>query len=169
MFVHAVIAEQVLPRPGFATELSEQSKFLSLLSRLEGDISTLSGLGPALPFFGDTQLYWPSWMFGTFDISSTLRAIDFSPDGSAQLPHSDLVPDRLLDIATLPLSPGAAAGAESRWQGRWFSTLADTLDNNLRVNLGLGVPSARIVEDRAANARAEVLAAGRARVCRSDD
>ena len=107
-------------------------------------------------------------MFGTFNIHSTLEAASYRSDASIRPPPgSALLPDRLADIATLSLAPGAAAGAESEWEGRWFSTLADTLDNSLRVNLGLGVPSARIIEERAANARAEIEAGRTARVARA--
>ena len=44
-------------------------------------------------------------------------------------------------------------------RARYFSTLADSWENNLRVNLGLGAPSASIIEDRAFNAQELAAAA----------
>jgi hypothetical protein len=100
-------------------------------------------------------------MFGTFNVTSSLRSVTYR-NGSSLAPLATAgVPARLADIATLPLQPGAVTGSENEWEARWYSTLADSLDNNLRVNLGLGVPSARIIEDRAANGRAEMQSSGR--------
>lgn len=58
-----------------------------------------------------------------------------------------------LQAAEVPADEGGL-GSRYRFRQRWFSTLPDTLDNNLRVNLGLGMPHDAIIADRAFNTRA---------------
>jgi hypothetical protein len=59
----------------------------------------------------------------------------------------------LMQAAEVPAEEGGL-GSGYRLRQRWYSTLPDTLDNNLRVNLGLGMPRDAIIADRAFNTRA---------------
>jgi hypothetical protein len=81
----------------------------------------------------DRQLYWPPWMFGEFDVAASL----VSKSGNAAR-----VPAYGFGFA--PEAAAAAAAAIPSTLGyrvRYFSTLADTAENNLKVQLGLGVPT----------------------------
>ena len=97
---------------------------------------------PPLPFGGDNQLYWPRWVFGSWTARSTLSEASF-PSG---------VPlDRLTAVCnSVELSKTMVQDLH------FFSTLADSSRNNMRVTLGLGVPEAEIIEDRQYNYRTDL-------------
>mmetsp|Transcript_12862 Transcript_12862/g.20213 ORF Transcript_12862/g.20213 Transcript_12862/m.20213 type:complete len:204 (-) Transcript_12862:888-1499(-) len=50
--------------------------FLELRGRLEKS-SGVESMGPSLPW-AETQMYWPSWMFGAWQASTELKAVKFS-------------------------------------------------------------------------------------------
>jgi len=81
-----------------------------------------------LPFMqSDRQLYWPPWMFGEFDVDASLVS---TPGNGAGVPAYGF-----------GFAPAAAIPSPLRYRARYFSTLADTAENNLKVQLGLGVPT----------------------------
>lgn len=96
----------------------------------------------ALPF-SPNQLYYPAWLFGEYQVSSILCKKTF-PLGTK------FVPARM-GGGTFR-SGSEDIGDVLEMNARYFSTLADSFENNLRVNLGLGIPSASIIEDRIYNA-----------------
>jgi len=104
-----------------------------LRSRLED--AAVQQRGGALPF-SPNQLYFPSWLFGEWQVSSRLRKKTF-PAGTTVLPPR-------LRQGTFRCST-EDVGDECEVRARFFSTLADSWENNLRVNLGLGAPSASII------------------------
>lgn len=77
-------------------------------------------------FIDDRQLYWPPWMFGEFDVVAS------TPSGGSE-------------SGAFAFGFGFAAGPPSptnkRYRARYFSTLADTAENNFKVQMGLGVPT----------------------------
>jgi hypothetical protein len=98
----------------------------------------------ALPF-SPNQLYYPSWVFGEFRVTSVLR--------KKTLPFGQKASPLNLQRDGSFRCGDEEEGDELEVRARYFSTLADSLENNVRVNLGLGAPSASIIEDRAFNAR----------------
>ena len=125
----------------FAQTGMESPESTFLRSRL--DDSNVQQRGKALPF-SPNQLYYPPWVFGEFEVAWTLRQKIF-PKGA------EAVPTRLRRGGSFRYST-EDVGDEWVVRARYFSTLADSWENNIRVNLGLGAPSASIIEDRAFNA-----------------
>lgn len=84
-------------------------------------------------------------MFGEWNVQSTFTAIH-TPLGNKY------VPDGFLQTAhQLPQDGGV--GSTYEYSLRFYSTLPDTLDNNMRVALGLGMPHDAIIADKAYNTR----------------
>ena len=125
----------------FAQTGMESPESTFLRSRL--DDSSVQQRGKALPF-SPNQLYYPPWVFGEYEVAWTLRQKTF-PKGA------EAVPTRLRRGGSFRYST-EDVGDELVVRARYFSTLADSWENNIRVNLGLGAPSASIIEDRAFNA-----------------
>ncbi|GFH19237.1 uncharacterized protein HaLaN_16152 [Haematococcus lacustris] len=78
------------------------------------------------------------WMFGEWRVSSSVR--------DTQLPLGPQFVDAALQAGDL------RGGPALQYTARWFSTLPDTWDNTVRVQLGL-LPTDAIVPDRAYNTR----------------
>ncbi len=91
--------------------------------------------GPSLAY--QRQLYYPSWLFGEWRVTSTLKAFT-TPRGER------FVPGRAAEAAAEDLNKPVTFAA------RFYSTLPDTRENGLRVALGL-LPRDAIIADRAFN------------------
>uniref|UniRef100_A0A7S0E9Z8 DUF6816 domain-containing protein n=1 Tax=Hanusia phi TaxID=3032 RepID=A0A7S0E9Z8_9CRYP len=88
----------------------------------------------------DQQLYLAPWMFGEWRCVEELTGRSGGEEELQELSAA---------CPWLPLR--GRVGSRWEYDVRFYSTLADSLENNLRVNLGLGVPRAEIIEDRAFN------------------
>lgn len=98
-----------------------------------------------MPPWAPKQLYYPRWMFGEWQVDMEFVALR-TPLGR------DYVPAGFLQAAEAPAEEGGL-GSTYAFRQRFYSTLPDTLDNQLRVNLGLGMPRDAIIPDRAFNTR----------------
>jgi len=98
------------------------------------------------PFDFNQELYYPAWMFGEWNCTAVLKQKVY-PYGTDYLPNQSL-------LEGSPRNRQEQPGNDSctTYSLRYFSTLANTLQNQLTVNLGTGVPATKIIQDRAYNA-----------------
>lgn len=121
-------------RPKLTTELG-RSRILA---------SELQPLQQNLPF-SDQELYYAPFLFGAWNATATLKRKVY-PYGADYLPSKTL-------LEGSPRNREEQVGNTCAYEVHYFSTLANTLQNQLTVNLGTGVPETRIIQDRAFNAR----------------
>ena len=140
--VAAIVPEEARIDPMTGLEPGDTPETVFLRTRL--DDSMVEQRWNALPF-SPNQLYYPSWVFGEFRVTSVLR--------KKTLPFGQKASPLNLQRDGSFRCGDEEEGDELEVRARYFSTLADSLENNVRVNLGLGAPSASIIEDRAFNAR----------------
>ena len=93
--------------------------------------------------FASQELYYPSFLFGEWNVTATLKQKAF-PFGR------DFVPTKSLYVGS-PRNRNEQVGDQTSYLAHYFSTLADTASNQLKVNLGLGVPEPKIIADRSYN------------------
>jgi hypothetical protein len=93
--------------------------------------------------FSSQELYYAPFLFGAWDVTATLKQKAY-PFGK------DFVPSKSL-LEGSPRNRNEQVGDATSFQLHYFSTLADTLSNQMTVNLGLGVPKPQIIADRAFN------------------
>lgn len=132
-----ILAEHGDSRPGngmIATKLGQSRILAKELSPLQQS-----------PFNFDSELYYPPWMFGEWNVTASLFQKVY-PYGTDYLPSKSLLEGSPRNRQEQPGDPPI------RYQVRYFSTLASTLQNQFTVNLGTGVPAAQIIQDRAFNA-----------------
>ena len=108
--------------------------------------SELSPLIPKLSPFADQELYYAPFFFGSWNVTATLKR-KLYPYGTDVLPSKSLIEGSPRNRQETVGDPGVA------YQLDFFSTLADTVANQVTVNLGLGVPKSRIIADRAFSAK----------------
>lgn len=113
----------------------------ALAARL--DAPTLVSPGSSL-FTKPGLVTYPRWMFGTWRCTSTFDAFE-TPLGPAFVDAS------LLAAARAPLEQGGL-GSSAQYELRFFSTLPDTFENQVRFALGV-LPEDQVVADRAFNTR----------------
>lgn len=106
----------------------------------------LSPLNPKLSPFANQELYYPTFMFGSWNVTATLKRKVY-PYGVEVLPSRSL-------LEGSPRNRRERVGNSVTYEQHYFSTLADTLSNQVTVNLGLGVPQSKIILDRAHSAKA---------------
>lgn len=119
----------------------------SLTTKLARDrilASELSPLGANLNPFESQELYYPSFLFGSWNVTSTLKSKKY-PFGL------DVVPSNSLKEGS-PRNRNEQVGDATSYEAHYFSTLANTISNQVTVNLGLGSPKPEIIADRAFNA-----------------
>ena len=97
------------------------------------------------PPWAAKQLYYPRFMFGEWQVDMTFSAVR-APLGRK------LVPQGFLDAADAAAEDGGV-GSTYSFRQRFYSTLPDTFENNMIVQLGLGMPRDAIIADRAYNSR----------------
>jgi hypothetical protein len=117
----------------------------SLTTKLGSSRIASTSLSPLqqLPF-ASQELYYPSFLFGEWKITATLKQKYF-PFGQ------EFVPSRSL-VEGSPRSRNEQVGdGSTTYMSHYFSTLADTTANQLTVNLGLGVPQPKVIADRGFN------------------
>lgn len=123
--------------PWLYTKLGESRILANELTPLS------SSLLPSL--LGGNELYYPSYLFGAWDVRATLQRKKF-PYGADFVPSSSL-------LEGSPRYRFEKVGDSTAYEVHYFSTLANTVSNQFKVNLGLGVPSPQIIADRAYNIR----------------
>jgi hypothetical protein len=96
-----------------------------------------------LSLLTDKELYYNPFLFGAWNVTATLKRKIF-PFGTSYLPSSSLVEGS-------PRNRQEEVGHSCTYEQRYFSTLANTLSNQITVNLGTGVPQSKIIQDRAFN------------------
>ena len=104
----------------------------------------LGPLGASLNPLDDQELYYPEFLFGEWRTEATLVGKTY-PFGK------DIVPRSLVEGT--PRNRAEQVGDTHAYDVRYFSTLANSAENNVRVSLGLGMPRSKIIADRAFNAR----------------
>jgi hypothetical protein len=90
------------------------------------------------------ELYYAPFLFGAWNVTATLKRKGF-PYGPEYLPSRSL-------LEGSPRNRNEKVGSTTSYQVHYFSTLPDTLANQVTVNLGLGVPKSTVIQDRAFNA-----------------
>ncbi|PRW44443.1 hypothetical protein C2E21_6800 [Chlorella sorokiniana] len=126
-----VAAQGAAPKPG------------SLAARIatQGNVQQ-PGIQPP---WAPKQLFYPRFMFGEWQVDMEFTGVR-TPLGR------QFVPPGFLQAAEAPAEEGGL-GSRYSFRQRFYSTLPPTLDNELRVNLGLGMPQDAIVCDRAFNTK----------------
>ena len=131
--VGAGTAALLLPMPALAGGLGDR------LQRTD-----LSPIGASLNPLEDQELYYPEFLFGEWRATATLIDKTY-PFGK------DIVPKSLVEGT--PRNRAEQVGDAHTYGLRFYSTLANSAENNVRVSLGLGMPKSKIIADRAFNAR----------------
>jgi hypothetical protein len=93
--------------------------------------------------FSDQELYYAPFLFGSWNVKATLKRKIY-PYGVSYVPSNSL-------IEGSPRNREEQAGSTTSYELHYFSTLANTLQNQMTVQLGLGVPQSKIIADRAFN------------------
>lgn len=114
---------------------------LSTLGKTRILATELSPLQQTL--FGDKELYFPNFLFGSWNVTATLKRKTF-PYGINYLPSISL-------LEGSPRSRKEEVGNTCNYELHFFSTLANTMENQLVVSLGTGVPKSKIIQDRSYN------------------
>ena len=109
---------------------------------LAQELSALSSssIGP----FADQELYYPSFLFGSWKTTATLVRKVY-PYGPSYVPSNSLIDGS-------PRNRNEQPGSTTSYETHYFSTLANDAANRLTVTLGTGVPKSRVIADRAYNA-----------------
>lgn len=94
--------------------------------------------------FTDQELYYPQFFFGSWRVKATLKRKVY-PYGKSFVPSSSL-------LEGSPRNRQEQVGSTTTYEAHYYSTLANTMENQLTVQLGLGVPKSKIIADRAFNA-----------------
>lgn len=94
--------------------------------------------------FADQELYYAPFLFGAWNVTATLQRKIY-PYGVEYLPSKSLWKGS-------PRNRDEQVGNVCSYEVHYFSTLANTLKNQLSVNFGTGVPATQIIQDRAFNA-----------------
>jgi hypothetical protein len=95
------------------------------------------------PFFGDSELYYTPFLFGSWNVQATLMRKTY--------PYTtNYLVSRSLEEGS-PRNREEKVGNTCTYEVHYFSTLANTLANQFTVNLGTGVPETKIIQDRAFN------------------
>jgi hypothetical protein len=92
----------------------------------------------------DKELYYAPFLFGSWNTTATLKRKIY-PFGRHYLPSQSLYEGS-------PRNRDEKVGNSVSYETHYFSTIANTMQNQLTVNLGTGVPSTRIIQDRGYNA-----------------
>lgn len=93
--------------------------------------------------FTDQELYYPQFLFGSWQVKATLKRKIY-PYGKAFVPSRSL-------LEGSPRNRMEQVGSTTTYESHYFSTLANTIENQLTVQLGLGVPKSKIIADRSFN------------------
>ena len=94
--------------------------------------------------FGNQELYYAPFLFGAWKVTATLKRKVY-PYGTSFVPSKSLVEGS-------PRNRMEAVGNSTTYEVRFFSTLSNDLQNQIKVNLGSGVPKSRVIADRAFDA-----------------
>lgn len=89
----------------------------------------------------DQELYYAPFMFGAWDVTATLKRKTF-PYGTSFVPSRSL-------LEGSPRNREERVGNTVSYQVHYFSTLA----NQATVNLELGAPNPKVIQDRSFNAK----------------
>ena len=123
-------------------EWKDQPELTTKLGRDRIRAKELSPLGQA--FFGDQELYYAPFLFGSWNVTATLKTKSY-PYGTEYLPSKSL-------LEGSPRNREEQVNDSCTYESHYFSTLANTLSNQMTVTLGTGVPESKIIQDRAFNA-----------------
>jgi hypothetical protein len=115
----------------------------TLLGQARLQPAKLAPLPPTINPFANQELYYNPFIFGSWTVTATLKRKIF-PFGPSYLPSTSLVDGS-------PRNRQEAVGNACTYELHYFSTLANTLGNQITVNLGTGIPQSRIIQDRAFN------------------
>lgn len=96
------------------------------------------------PLFGATETYYAPFLFGSWNTTATLKRKIYTFG-------LDYVPSNSL-IEGSPRYREESVGNRCSYEVHYFSTIANTAANQATVNLGLGTPETKIIQDRAYNA-----------------
>jgi hypothetical protein len=94
--------------------------------------------------FTDQELYYPRFLFGSWQVRATLKRKIY-PYGKSFVPSSSL-------LEGSPRNRQEQVGSTTTYEAHYYSTLANTIENQLTVQLGLGIPKSKIIADRSFNA-----------------
>eukprot|EP00977_Amphora_coffeiformis_P007451 scaffold1619_cov161-Amphora_coffeaeformis.AAC.11 len=106
-------------------------------------------LAPELPplqqaFLGDKELYYPSFMFGSWKVRAELKRKIY--------PYSiDFLPSSTL-LNGSPRNREELVGNVCNYEVHYFSALPTFASNQTVLNLGAGFPESKIIQDRGFNA-----------------
>jgi len=112
------------------------------VARSAGRLSEAPGQPWSARLQGKEQVYYPKWMFGEWEATTT------GGEGGPLSPGDSVPPLAVHSLQRARSSGLAADGVQYRL--KFYSTLPDTLANTIRMNLGQ-VPEDTVVADRAFN------------------
>ncbi|GAX16524.1 hypothetical protein FisN_7Lh247 [Fistulifera solaris] len=96
------------------------------------------------PLLGANELYYAPFLFGSWNTTATLKRKIY-PFGLDYVPSNSL-------IEGSPRYREETVGDRCSYEVHYFATIANTVANQATVNLGLGIPETKIIQDRAFNA-----------------
>jgi len=105
----------------------------------------ITSLGASFSPLKAKQIYYPRWMFGEWDVTSTFAAY-------AQPLGPRFVPPGAREAVRAAPEDGGLGSCVS-YKLRFYSTLPDTLANTLRVQVAGQVPEDAVISDRAFNVK----------------
>ena len=93
-----------------------------------------------IPMKNNEPLYYPTFMFGEWNVTATLKRF-------TQIKNS------IVDSTDIT----AAATITQNFQRQYFTTIANTIKNQITINLGTGIPEVKVISNRAYNLPSELL------------
>jgi hypothetical protein len=90
-------------------------------------------------------LYYPAFMFGAWNVTAKLLQ-------STQIYNSDVI--SMLHTDTTATNE---ATTDHNFQRQYFTTIANTIQNQITINLGTGIPETKVISNRAYNLPSEFI------------
>ena len=88
-------------------------------------------------------LYYPTFMFGAWNVTANLKRV-------TRIQNSNVVS---VDKATTTSS----SASTQYFQRQYFTTIANTIQNQMTINLGTGIPETKVISNRAFNLPSELI------------
>jgi hypothetical protein len=113
-----------------------ENQLASRINNSEGNVVQPTYLAPWDP----KTIFYPDWTFGEWNVRSKLKGV-LTPLGKEYVPPGFLA----------AMESSGSDASEYSYKLRFYKTLPDTLENNLRFGLGLGQPRGAVIADKSFN------------------
>jgi hypothetical protein len=85
-------------------------------------------------------LYYPTFMFGAWNVTAKLKRVT-----------------HIEDSVLISTTTAVSTTTTKSFQRQYFTTIANTIKNQMTINLGIGIPETKVISNRAYNLRSEIL------------